>query len=231
MVNRPMFVDAIKSRIGKTVDTSELEKQLEYADERMRRAQSVKRRLEQQMDGLEDADPFFEEKLQDLQRRYDEQYGLIGEIEEEKESIWDQIHTIRQEQLTEENIYRLLITFDKVYFSCNEAEQKELMRTIIDYVEIYTEKPKNGCWIKKIVFTFPIPTDEGEVREIALESSGMLETVCLLSKLSEAKHHVSVQIDVDELDLTAAESKATYKEIQAWVQEKYGFHVTNLNIA
>ena len=58
-----------------------------------------------------------------------------------------------------------------------------------------------------------------------------VETVCLLSKLSEAKHHISVQVDMDELDLTAAESKATYEEIQAWVQEKYGFHVTHLNIA
>ena len=36
---------------------------------------------------------------------------------------------------------------------------------------------------------------------------------------------------MDELDLTSAEAKATYKEIQDWVQEKYGFHVTNLNIA
>ncbi|MCR5389594.1 MAG: RNA methyltransferase [Lachnospiraceae bacterium] len=58
-----------------------------------------------------------------------------------------------------------------------------------------------------------------------------IETVCLLSKLSEAKHHISVQVDMDELDLTSAESKATYEEIQAWVQEKYGFHVTHLNIA
>ena len=58
-----------------------------------------------------------------------------------------------------------------------------------------------------------------------------VETVCLLSKLSEAKHHISVQVDMDELDLTSAEAKATYKEIQDWVQEKYGFHVTNLNIA
>ena len=57
------------------------------------------------------------------------------------------------------------------------------------------------------------------------------ETVCALSKLSEAKHHISVQVDMDELDLTAAESKATYEEIQAWVKEKYGFHVTHLNIA
>ena len=49
------------------------------------------------------------------------------------------------------------------------------------------------------------------------------ETVCLLSKLSEAKHHISVQVDMEELDVTAAESKATYEEI--------GFHVSHLNIA
>ena len=36
---------------------------------------------------------------------------------------------------------------------------------------------------------------------------------------------------MDELDLTSAEAKATYKEIEEWVQEHYGFHVTNLNIA
>lgn len=50
--------------------------------------------------------------------------------------------------------------------------------------------------------------------------SGHVETVCLLSKLREAKHHVNVKLDMDELDLTSAEAKATYKEIQDWVQEK-----------
>lgn len=58
-----------------------------------------------------------------------------------------------------------------------------------------------------------------------------VETVCLLSKLHEAKHHVNVTVDMDEMDLTSAESKATYEEIRNWVQDKYGFHVTNLNIA
>ena len=58
-----------------------------------------------------------------------------------------------------------------------------------------------------------------------------VETVCLLSKLSEAKNHISVKVDMDEMDVTAAESKATYEEIQEWVQEKYGFHVSHLNIA
>ena len=58
-----------------------------------------------------------------------------------------------------------------------------------------------------------------------------VETVCALSKLSEAKHHISVQIDVDELDLTAAESKATYQEMKEGVKEKYGFQVSHWNIA
>jgi len=58
-----------------------------------------------------------------------------------------------------------------------------------------------------------------------------VETVCLLSKLHEAKHHINVKVDMDELDLTSAEAKATYKEIEEWGQEHYRFHVTNLNIA
>ena len=46
-----------------------------------------------------------------------------------------------------------------------------------------------------------------------------IETVCLLSKLHEAKHHVNVRLDMDELDLTSAESKATYEERK--IMEKY----------
>ena len=58
-----------------------------------------------------------------------------------------------------------------------------------------------------------------------------VETVCLLSKLNGTHQHIEVTVDMDEMDLTAAESKATYDEIRDWVQENYGFHVTNLNIA
>ena len=48
--------------------------------------------------------------------------------------------------------------------------------------------------------------------DINQEVSFHVETVCLLSKLYEAKHHVNVRLDMDEMDLTAAESKATYEE-------------------
>ena len=59
-----------------------------------------------------------------------------------------------------------------------------------------------------------------------------VETVCLLGKLHEAKHHVNVRLDMDEMDLTAAESKATYEEIKKYVAEHNdGMKVSNLYIA
>lgn len=57
-----------------------------------------------------------------------------------------------------------------------------------------------------------------------------VETVCLLSKLNVG-HHIEVELDMDEMDLTAAESKATYEEIREYVKEKMGLHVSNLYIA
>ncbi len=42
-----------------------------------------------------------------------------------------------------------------------------------------------------------------------------VEIVCLLSKL-HAEQHIKIDINMDELDLTAAESKATYEKIKAY---------------
>ena len=52
----------------------------------------------------------------------------------------------------------------------------------------------------------------------------------MLSKLKSSEH-IEVELNMDELDLTAAEKKATYQEIKDYVLEHYGFRVTNLNIA
>lgn len=57
-----------------------------------------------------------------------------------------------------------------------------------------------------------------------------VETVVLLSKLSSAPK-LEVKISMSELDLTEAEAKATYDEIQEYVKEQTGLHVTHLNIA
>ena len=47
-----------------------------------------------------------------------------------------------------------------------------------------------------------------------------VEAVSLLSKLDVDKH-IDVEIELDELDLTSAESKATYAQIKEYVWNKF----------
>ncbi len=42
--------------------------------------------------------------------------------------------------------------------------------------------------------------------------------------------HVRVEFSLEDMDMSRFQQGATYEQIQKWVQEKYGFHVTHLNI-
>jgi 23S rRNA (uracil1939-C5)-methyltransferase len=57
-----------------------------------------------------------------------------------------------------------------------------------------------------------------------------VETVVLLSKLKSTES-IEVKIDLDEMDLTASESKATYAEIKQYVLDNTGLKVSQLYIA
>ena len=57
-----------------------------------------------------------------------------------------------------------------------------------------------------------------------------VETVALLSKLDVDKH-INIEIELDELDLTSAESKATYAQIKEYVWNKFELKVPTLYIA
>ena len=95
-----------------------------------------------------------------------------------------------------------------VYISCNAA-------TMARDIKLYQEL---GYKLTKVqpVDLFPM--------------THHVETVALLSKLDVDKH-IDVEIKLDELDLTSAESKATYKQIQNYVLEKFGVKVSTLYIA
>jgi len=55
-----------------------------------------------------------------------------------------------------------------------------------------------------------------------------VETVVLLS---QQKPSDRIEVDLDELDVTSAEMKATYAEIKEYVLKEHGFKVSNLYIS
>ena len=78
---------------------------------------------------------------------------------------------------------------------------------------------------------FSLPEySENSGKCISITLSTHVETVILLSRKAPDAE-IKVRLDMSELDITRAESKATYKEIQEYVKNKYDLHVTNLYIA
>ena len=97
-----------------------------------------------------------------------------------------------------------------VYVSCDSATLARDLKLLVEY----------GYKVEKVQ-----PVDQ-------FGNTVHVETVCLLSKLHEAKHYVNVTVDMDEMDITSAESKATYEEIKKYVAEHNdGMKVSSLNIA
>ena len=106
----------------------------------------------------------------------------------------------------------------------------KILRYGVDYILYISCKPTS------LARDLPAFIAEGyrPVRGICVDQfpwTANVETVCLLSKLSGAKNTIDVKVDMDELDVTSAETKATYEEIKAYVLEQTGLQVSNLYIA
>ena len=64
-----------------------------------------------------------------------------------------------------------------------------------------------------------------------LDSDSHIETVVQLSKGNISSQNVRVEFSLEEMDMSSFRQGATYEQIQEWVKEKNGFHVSHLNIA
>ena len=67
-------------------------------------------------------------------------------------------------------------------------------------------------------------------RKILSRQSTHVETVVLLSQ-QKPSDRIAVDLDLDDLDVTSAETKATYAEIKDYVLKEHGLKVTNLYIS
>ena len=103
------------------------------------------------------------------------------------------------------------------------------MKAFIERIEMFPEKRKDGSWIKKIVFNFPVPVDGEEVKELPLETETTVETVVLLSH-KKADSYIHIDVDVEEM-VQDKRGLATYGQIKDYVLEHSGLKVSSLYIA
>ena len=84
---------------------------------------------------------------------------------------------IEAEKLTGDNIYKMLIYFEKLYGVMNDVERRQLIEALISEIQIYPERQPNGQWLKSIKFKLPIIEED---MSISLDNEEQAETVALL---------------------------------------------------
>ena len=232
MIADERFHEYIGERLQEKVDVSNLEEERDQLKGQLQQVVGAKNKLLVMLDILDAGDKHYASKFQDMQDHLDNLYDRISGFENEIADVEEKIKAAYGRQIGEKQLYQILQKFDILYAEMSDIEKKEFMQLFIDAIELYPEKMDDGRIIRQIDLAFPVYYEGFEGEAIRSLNENTVETVCLLSKLHEAKHHVNVRLDMDEMDLTAAESKATYEEIKKYVAEyNDGMKVSNLYIA
>ena len=132
-------------------------------------------------------------------------------------------------QLAAEGLHPDVVMLDPPRKGCDEATLSAVVRMAPRRVVYVSCNPataaRDAAWLEQNGY------HAEKVQPVDLfPRTKHVETVVLLSKL-KVDHHIEIELKMDELDLTAAESKATYDEIKAYVLNKYGLKVSQLYIA
>lgn len=132
-------------------------------------------------------------------------------------------------QLAAEGLHPDIVMLDPPRKGCDEATLSAVVRMAPRRVVYVSCNPataaRDAAWLEQNGF------HTEKVQPVDLfPRTKHVEAVLLLSKL-HVDRHIEVDVSMDELDVTAAESKATYNEIRDYVWEHYQLKVSNLYIA
>lgn len=124
LVRGENFAEEIKSRIGKDVSTELIDRELSGYKKKLTEVNTNKANLEDSIDNLPLDVKFRERKLKDMQIRLDTLYDTISELEEKIEDASLRKRAMEEEAMTLDNIYKLLLSFDKIYDRITESLAK-----------------------------------------------------------------------------------------------------------
>lgn len=180
IVRNEEYAQAIKKRIGVQIDTKAVDKELEGYQAKLKEVDLNKTRLEREIDSLPADAKYRERKLHDMTLRLDSLYDVIVELEEKIEDARLRRDAIKQQAITLENIYKIMVNFDCVYNIINDEEKRNVVTALIKEIEIY-RNDESEYPLKRIGLNFPVFKDGGEVTELLWDKGNTVDTRELLA--------------------------------------------------
>lgn len=178
LVSNPKFAAMMQEKIGSKVDTAAIDGELADYEKQIRQYYAVKSKLAEEIDSLDPNDKHYIRRKADLDERIYRMYDKIEEAETQLIAVRAKKQAVETEKLTGDNIYKVLIYFEKLYAVMNEVERRQLMETLISEIQIYEDRQPNGQWLKSIKFRLPIIEED---MDLSLEDDKHVKTIILLS--------------------------------------------------
>ena len=180
LVSNPKFAAMMQEKIDMKVDTAAIDQEIANYEKQLRQCYSVKSKLMEEIDSLDPDDRHYVKRKADLDDRLYKMYDRIEGIESQLITARAKKQAIEAEKLTGDNIYKVLIYFEKLYAVMNEVERRQLIEALISEIQIYEERQLNGQWLKSIKFSLPIIEQD---MNLSLDNDDHMETVCLLARM------------------------------------------------
>lgn len=180
LVSNPQFAAMMQEKINMKVDTTAIDQEIANYEKQLRQDYSIKAKLMEEIDNLNPDDRHYIRRKADLDDRLYRMYDKIEELEEQLIAARAKKTSIEAEKITGDNIYKVLIYFDKLYFAMSDVERRQLIEALIAEIQIYEERKPNGQWLKSIRFKLPIIEND---LSIGLDNGNQVETVVLMSRV------------------------------------------------
>lgn len=181
LVSNPKFAAMMQEKINSKVDTIAIEQEIAAAEKQLRQYYSIKSKIMEEIDTLDPDDRHYIIRKSDLDERL---YRMYDKIEEAENNLMDaraKKQAIEADKVTGDNIYKILLCFEKLYNVMNPVERKKLMEHLISEIQIYPERQPNGQWLKSIKFRLPIV--ESDI-DLCLDNESHTECITALTRIN-----------------------------------------------
>ncbi|MDL2276350.1 recombinase family protein [Breznakia sp. OttesenSCG-928-G09] len=179
LVSNPHFATMMQEKINMKVDTTAIDQEITNYEKQLRQDYCIKSKLMEEIDNLDPDDKHYSRRKADLDDRLYRMYDKIEELESQLIAARAKKTSIEAEKITVDNIYKVLIYFDKLYFAMNDVERRQLIEALIAEIQIYEERKPNGQWLKSIRFKLPIIEND---LSIGLDNDEHVESVVLITR-------------------------------------------------
>ena len=186
LVANPRFASMMQEKINMKVDTTVIDQEITALEKQLKQSYAVKRKTLEEIEALDPDGRHYKRLKADLDDRL---YRMYDNIDDQEQSLIEaraKKQSIESEKVTGDNIYKILIYFDKFYSLMNEEERRKLMESLIEEIQIYEERQPNGQWLKSITFRLPI-IEKDMIISVGdgLDSEQHVETVVLMSRVKD----------------------------------------------